>query len=209
MFGEISYDIQIYYDDELTSVQPYFYPLINGKIYTYSIKKGQIMLFRHSSYTKYNFLYNAVMNSLRGKPVLYGYTCEIYPECNLDINEFNKIKNTEKIDTIQPINNYYINKKTYAISDKEINGEKMSEVRKQYLSLVVCESTEDLPNKGECQFSIEIDNYLNEIQLIPEKVYANSILFDKNYFRIKLSDYNNLSYINIIIAMSIEKKFLN
>ena len=65
----------------------------------------------------------------------------------------------------------------------------MSQSRKQYLSVVVCESTEDLPNKGECQYTIVIDNYNDEIQLIPELVYSNSVLFDKNYFRIKLDDY--------------------
>ena len=199
--GEISYDMQIYYDDDLINMQPYFYPLINGKIYTYSIKKDQIMLFRHSAFTKYNFLYSAVMNSLRGKPVLYGYTCETYPECNLDINEFNKIKNTDKIDIIQGINNYYINNKDYAVGDQEKNGEKMSESRKQYLSVVTCESSDDLPNNGECQFSIEINNYANEIQLIPEKIYANSILFDKNYFRIKISDYANISKLKIYFTI--------
>ena len=77
----------------------------------------------------------------------------------------------------------------------------MSESRKQYLSVVTCESSDDLPNNGECQFSIEINNYANEIQLIPEKIYANSILFDKNYFRIKISDYANISKLKIYFTI--------
>ena len=64
----------------------------------------------------------------------------------------------------------------------------MSEVRKQYLSIVICESTEDLPNKGECQYTIEIDNNGDEIELIPEVVYTNSITYtNQNFYKIKIS----------------------
>ena len=191
--GEISYDMQIYYDDELTPMQSYFYPLVNGKIYTYSITPGQIMFFRHFDHTENNLVYSTVMNELRGKPVLYGYNCDSFPECNLDMDKFNEMKTKGKIDSIKKINRYYINNKGV----KEINIGKSFNDRNQYLSVVVCESEEDLPNKGECQFSIEINEFSDEIQLVPEMVYANTILFAKNYFRIKLSDYQNLNKVKI------------
>ena len=199
--GEISYDFQMYYDDELSEIQTYLDPLINGKIYTHSLKAGEIMIYRHSSFTRYNFLYSASLNVLRGKPALYGYSCKTFPECNLDGDKLDNIKNYDDIDIISPINQYYINKKYYALGDQDKYGEKMSEAREQYLSVVRCESTEDLPNYGECQYTIEIDSYLDEIQLIPESVFTNSLQFYKNYYRIKIADYKNIEYLNIYFTI--------
>ena len=96
--GEISYDFQIYYDDELSEIQTYLSPLINGRIYTHSLKAGEIMIYRHSSFTRFNFLYSASMNVLRGKPILYGYSCKTFPECNLDNEKLDNLKNTNDID---------------------------------------------------------------------------------------------------------------
>ena len=53
--GEISFDFQIYYDEELTKVQSYLFPLVNGKMYTNSLKNEEIMLYRHTSFNTYNF----------------------------------------------------------------------------------------------------------------------------------------------------------
>ena len=199
--GEISYDFQIYYDDELSEIQTYLSPLINGRIYTHSLKAGEIMIYRHSSFTRFNFLYSASMNVLRGKPILYGYSCKTFPECNLDNEKLDNLKNTDDIDIINPINQYFINKKYYALGDQDKYGEKMSEARGQYLSVVRCESTEDLPNYGECQYTIEIDSYLDEIQLIPELVFTNSLQFYKNYYRIKVADYKNIEYLKIYFTI--------
>ena len=200
-FGEISYDFQIYYEQDLYNVQSFLYPLINGKIYTYSLNSNDIMLYRHSSFNQYNFLYSVSMTVHRGKPVLYGYECDTYPDCNLNKDKFENLKKQGKIDFIQRINNYYINNKLNAIGNKEINGENMSQARKQYLSVVICESTEDLPNKGECQYSIEINNYNDEIVLKPDLVFINTILFDKNYFRIKLDNYKEITYLKILFTI--------
>ena len=89
ILGEISYDFQVYYDDELSSLQSFLFPLADGKTYTNSLKKDEIMIYRHNSFTKNNLLYSASMTVLRGKPVLYGYQCDTYPDCNLDINKLN------------------------------------------------------------------------------------------------------------------------
>ena len=159
------------------------------------------MIYRHSSFTRYNFLYSASMNTIRGKPALYGYSCKSFPECNLDNEKLDNIKNTDEIDIIRPINQYYINKKYYALGDQDKYGYKMSESKEQYLTVVRCESTEDLPNFGECQYTIEIDNYLDEIQLIPELVFTNSLQFYKNYYRIRIADYKNIEYLNIYFTI--------
>ena len=199
--GEISYDFQIYYDDQLSNIQSFIDPLINGRIYTHSLKAGEIMVYRHNSFTRYNFLYSASMNAIRGNPTLYGYSCKIFPECNLDNEKLDNLKNTDKIDIIKPINNYYINKKYYALGDQDKKGEKMSEAREQYLSIVRCESTEDYPNFGECQYTIEIDSYLDEIQLIPEISFVNSLQFYKNFYKIKIADYKNIQYLKIYFTI--------
>ena len=52
-FGEVSYDFQIYYDDELAKYQMYIMPLISGKIYTHSLNRGDIMIYRNNFYGDY------------------------------------------------------------------------------------------------------------------------------------------------------------
>ena len=201
-YGEISYDFQIYYTDELSKVQSYLFPLVNGKIYTNSLKKDEIMIYRHLAFSKFNFLYSSIMTSIRGNPVLYGYPCDTFPDCNLDINKFNELKKEGKLEIINKINNYYINKKDYAQGDQEKDGQKMSEARQQYLSVVVCESTDDMPNKGECQYNIEIDNHGDEIQLIPELTHVNSfMIFSQNSFRIRIEDYLNTKSLKIYFTI--------
>ena len=199
--GEISYDFQIYYDDELPKIQTFIDPLVNGRVYTHSLKAGEIIVYRHSSFTRYNFLYSASMNVIWGKPVLYGYSCKTFPECNLDEEKLENLKKTDEIDIVNPFNQYFINKKYYAVGDQDKYGEKMSEAREQYLSVVKCESTDDFPNYGECKYTIEIDNYLDEIQLIPETVFTNSLQFYKNYYKIKVADYKNIQFLNIYFTI--------
>jgi hypothetical protein len=167
-----------------------------------SLKKDQIMVYRHSSFNKISIIYSALMTAIRGKPTLYGWVCETYPECNLDLDKFNQLKNSGKIEVINKINNYYINKIINAEGNLEKDGEKLSEARKQYLSIVICESTEDLPNNGECQYAIEIGNNGNEIELIPEIVHVNSIILsNENFYRIKISDYLNTEYLKIYFTI--------
>ena len=199
--GEISFDFQIYYDDELTKVQSYLFPLVNGKMYTNSLKNDEIMLYRHTSFNTYNYLYSSTMMVHRGKPVLYGYECDTYPECNLDKAKFNEMKEKGKIEVINKINSYYLHKKDLAKDDMGLIADHTSQSRRQYFSLVMCESGEDLPNKGECQYTIEIDNENDEIEIIPDIVHANSMLFLKNYFRIRITDHENTNYLKIYFTV--------
>ena len=200
--GEISFDFQVYYDDDLPNIQSYLFPLVNGKIYTNSIKNGDIMVYRHSSFVDSNFMYSAILTQLRGKPTLYGFECETYPDCNLDMNRFREMRDSGKIDTIRKINNYYVNKKDLTIIKNESEDkEKSSQSRIQYLTVVICESGKDLPNNGECKYSLEIDNYQDEIQLVPELVHVNSMLFVKNSYRIRIADFKNTEYLNIYFTI--------
>ena len=200
--GEISYDFQSYYTEDLSKIQSYLFPLVNGKTYMNSLKKDEIMIYRHSSFNKISIIYSAIMTAIRGKPILYGWVCETFPECNLDLDKFNELKNDGKIQMINKINNYFINKQINAEGNQEKDGEKMSEARKQYLSIVLCESTEDLPNNGECQYTIEISNNGNDIELIPEIVHANSIILaNENFYRIKIADYLNTNYLKIYLTI--------
>ena len=199
--GEISFDFQIYYDDELTKVQSYLFPLVNGKMYTNSLKNDEIMLYRHTSFNTYNYLYSSTMMFHRGKPVLYGYECDTYPDCNLDKDKFKEMKEKGKIEIINKINSYYLHKKDLTKDDMSLIADHTSQSRRQYFSLVMCESGEDLPNKGECQYTIEIDNENDEIEVLPDIVHANSMLFLKNYFRIRINDYKNTNYLKIYFTI--------
>ena len=202
VFGEVSYDFQIYYDDELAKYQMYIMPLINGKIYTHSLNRGDIMIYRNNFYGDYTEgndkkIYSANMLRIRGNPKLYGFICEDYPNnCNINAQDLKENPNIEKI---LPLNMYYINKRLNAEGNTQIdeNGEATSELRKQYMTIVSCESDEKDPNKGECKYNIEINNERDEIQLMPETVFATSIVGSVNYFLIRLKDYQTTKYLKL------------
>ena len=203
--GPISYDFQIYYEDELSEIQSSIMPLINGKVYTHSINSGDIFIYRHNSFNGLDAekIYSANLLTIRGKPQMYGYSCETYPDCNLDKQKFEELKKNGKLDIIKPFNQYIINKKKDALGNIEVdtNGEPLSDLRKQYLTIIRCESSEDYPNNGECKYALEINNELDEIQLAPEIVFATSVISKENDFVIKISDYNNIEYLKITFTV--------
>ena len=159
------------------------------------------MIYRNNFYGDYTEgnekkVYSANMLRIRGNPKLYGFTCESYPDnCNINKNDLNK----DIIDKILPLNMYYINKRLNAEGNTKINenGEAVYEQRKQYMSIVSCESEETDPNKGECKYTIEINNERDEIQLMPETVFATSIFGQINYFMIRLKDFQNTGYLKL------------
>ena len=123
-----------------------------------------------------------------------------YPNnCNVDIN---KLKN-DNFDKIEPLNMYNVNKKLNTPKDIDINGESVYEQRKQYLTIVSCDKADNDSNNDECIYTIEINNERDEIQLIPETVFATGIYNPINYFSIKLSDYSSLKYLKIYFTILI------
>ena len=98
IYGEISYDFQIYYEDELSKYQMFIMPLINGKIYTHSLNRGDIMIYRNSFFNKdyslKTFIYSVNMLRVRGNPRLYGFTCNEYPNCAINSDD---LKNCSKV----------------------------------------------------------------------------------------------------------------
>ena len=158
IYEEVSYDFQIYYEDELSKYQMFIAPLINGKIYTHSLNKGDIMIYRNNHFfmgSKSPFIYSANMLRIRGNPKLYGFVCNEYPYCSINSDD---LKNTSKVDKVLPFNMYYTNIKLDAEGNKEIGGFPVPDLRKQYMTIVSCESDESDPNKGECKYTIEINN---------------------------------------------------
>ena len=129
------------------------------------------MIYRNNFYGDYTEgkqkkIYSANMLRIRGNPKLYGFICEEYPnKCSITAND---LKDNNKIEKINPLNMYYINKRLNAEGNIEIDekGEAVSEFRKQYMTIVSCESEENDPNKGECKYNIEINNERDDIQLI-------------------------------------------
>ena len=207
--GESSYDFQLYYEDDLPNNQMFIMPLINGKIYTHSLNLGSVMVYRHSVFTGYsnsneNKIYSANLLKIRGNPKLYGYVCETYPDCVVT-------KDTEGLEEIERINQYYVNKRLNAIGNTDIdaNGEPVSEIRKQYLSVVICDSQYSDPNYGECKYTIEINNEREDIQLIPERVFATSVLPGKNYFSVRVSNHQDVSKLNITLTVLTGNAYMN
>ncbi|MBO6243964.1 MAG: hypothetical protein J6O41_05300, partial [Clostridia bacterium] len=207
--GESSYDFQIYYEDDLPNNQMFIMPLINGKIYTHSLNRGSVMVYRHSIFAGYsdpneNKIYSANLLKIRGNPKLYGYTCETYPDCVVT-------KDTEGLEEIERINQYFVNKRLNAEGNtvEDSKGEPVSEIRKQYLSVVICDTEESDPNYGECKYTIEINNEREGIQLIPERVFATSILPGSNYFSVRISNYQDVSKLNITLTVLTGNAYMN
>ena len=195
-YGEVSYDFQIYYENELSDYQLFIMPLINGKIYTHILKSGDIMAYRNSFYDGLSEkkIYSANMLRISGNPHLYGITCTEYPNCVLDPKNLK-----DSSDKVFPLNMYYINKRLNAEGNTEVDpkGEAVYELRKQYMTVVSCESDETYPNNGECKYTIEINNEGNTIQLKPETVFSTSIISPENYFMISLKDYQTLKNLKL------------
>ena len=194
-FMDISYEFQIFYEEDLPNIQMLLMPLINGKFYKYSLKKDSIMVYRHSTFSKYGpedstHIYTANLFKIKGNPKLYGYSCSQYPHCNIN-------KTTNGLEEVKPINLYYVNKRQDAIGNTELNenGELLCDSRKQYLSVVKCESDD------ECEYTIEINNENEDIRLIPDNIYATTIYPGQNYFSILVS--NHIDYSNMNISLTI------
>ena len=206
ILGTISYDFQIYYEEELSNIQSYIMPLINGKVYTHSLNSGDIFIYRHNYFSNLSEdkkIYSANLLTIRGKPKMYGYSCKTYPDCNLDEKKFNELKEKGELDIIKPFNQYSINKKENALGNIEIdkNGESVSELREQYLTIIKCETPDDYPNYGECKYAIEINNELDIIQLAPEIVFKTSIISNENNYLIKIADYKNIEYLKVTFTV--------
>ena len=124
--------------------------LFNGKIYIHSLNKGDVIIYRHNYYdnnleNNEKIIYSANMVKIRGNPKLYGYSCRYYPNsCNVNINDLNGVG----FDRIESLNIYNINKKLNIVKDIDVNGESVYEQRKQYLTIVSCESGDDSPNRN-------------------------------------------------------------
>ena len=205
IYGEVSYDFQIYYDDELSKYQMFIMPLISGKIYTHSLNRGDIIIYRNNFYGNYTegnekVIYSANMLRIRGNPKSYGFTCERYPDnCAITAED---LKNKEKVEEILPLNMYSINKRLNAEGNTKIDeNDATCDLRKQYMTIVSCESDEKDPNAGECKYNIEINNERDEIQLMPETVFATSIFGKINYFLIRLKDYANTKSLKLYFTV--------
>ena len=198
LFGKASYDFQLYYEDELQSNQMRIFPLINGKIYSHSLNRSKIMVYRHNSYPadeSGDKIYSANLLKIRGNPKLYGFICNTYPNCVVASNS--------DLEEVEKINQYFVNKRKDAIGNtaRNANGEPVSEERKQYMSVVICDTEESDPNYGECKYTIEINNEVDEIQLLPEKVFSTSLLTGTNKFYVRISNYDVINKLNITLTV--------
>ena len=207
-FGESAYNFQLYYEDDLINDQMFIMPLANGRIYTHTLKKGKIMAYRHTTYAgnsiNEEIIYSANLLVIKGNPKLYGYTCTEYPNCTVT-------EKTEHLEPIEKINQYYVNKKLNAEGnvDVDINGESVAEIRKQYLSVVICDIEGSDPNNDECIYTIEINNQGNDIQLCPEKIFATSVIPGTNYFSVKISNHAQIKKLNITLNVLTGNAYMN
>ena len=197
-----AYNFQIYYEDDLENNQMFIMPLANGRIYTHTLSQGKIMAYRHTCYTgnaiKEEVIYSANLLVIKGKPELYGYICEKYPNCTVN----GKVKGLEPVERI---NQYYVNKRLEAEGNVEVDkySEPVSEIRKQYLSVVICNSEED------CEYTIEINNQGNDVQLCPGRMYATHVIPGTNYFSVKISNFKEIKKLNITLTALTGNAYMN
>ncbi len=200
--GESSYNFQLYYETELEKNQMFIMSLANGRIYTHSLNRDNVIVYRHDIYANYSAeftndkIYSANLYIIKGNPKLYGYECNTYPNCIVT-------KNTPNLEKIERINQYYVNKKKDAVGNVEpdVNGEFASEISTQYLSVVICETGELDPDNGICEYTIEINNQGEDTQLAPEKIMATTFLPGINYFSVKVSNHEEITNLNISLTV--------
>ena len=194
ILGQSSYNFQLYYEEELSNDQMHNLPLSIGRIYTHTLNSQGIMVYRHKMYDIHpdNSIFSTNLVRIRGNPKLYGYLCETYPDCTI-------AKNTPNLEEIEKINLYYVNKRRDVPGNKyeEINGEFGEEMRKQYMSVVICDTESTDPNNGECKYTIEVHNENNDVELLPENIYATTFYPGVNYFDVRIPNYEDHQKLNI------------
>ena len=198
--GESSYNFQLYYESELQNNQMFIMSLPNGRIFTHTLKKDSIMVYRHDVYAAipkgYN-IYSANLFIIKGNPKLYGYACDTYPDC------IAQNKNTPNLEEVERINRYYILKKKDAVgnTNPDENGEAVNELRIQYLSVVICDIESSDPDNDECEYSIEINNQGDDTQLAPERIMATTFMPGENYFSMRIFNHEEIQYLNISLTV--------
>ena len=69
------------------------------------------------------------------------------------------------------------------------------------MSVVICDTEDSDPNHGECKYTIELNNESEDIQLVPGRVYATSLLPGTNYFSIRVGNYKEIRNMNISLTV--------
>ena len=198
--GESSYNFQLYYENDLKENQMFIMSLPNGRIFTHSLKKNGIMVYRHDVYGAYTsdiHIYSANLYIIKGNPKLYGYTCITYPDCKVVKEDIPNLEEVERI------NRYYVLKKKDAVGniDPDENVEAVNELRKQYLSVVICDTEDSDPDNGECEYTIEINNQGEDTQLAPERIMATTFMPGENYFSVRIFNHEEIQYLNISLTV--------
>ena len=198
--GESSYNFQLYYENKLQENQMFIMSLSNGRIFTHTLKKDSIMVYRHDVYAAYLTdikIYSANLNIIKGNPKLYGYACITYPDCTVVKEDIPNLEEVERI------NRYYVLKKKDAVGNinHDENGEAANEIRKQYLSVVICDTESSDPDNGECEYTIEINNQGEDTQLAPEKIMATTFMPGENYFSVRIFNHEEIKYLNISLTV--------
>lgn len=69
--------------------------------------------------------------------------------------------------------------------------------------MVICNSEED------CEYTIEINNQGNDVQLCPGRMYATHVIPGTNYFSVKISNYKEIKKLNITLTALTGNAYMN
>lgn len=169
-----SYTFLLIREDEIEKYQRYNF-LINGmSIYGY-LPGNNVTTYKHMKMDMASNNLNLNLKVVKGNPVLFGYICNNYNDCNFDkgkVEVYNKTGHTFASSKVN--NNYHIN------IPNEINAcyLKSKESGKESscftIAIVYCQGSE------ECEYLISM-NFDNDPVLLQEKVKTSRFVAKGNY----------------------------
>lgn len=185
----LSFTFQLIPESYLINNSPkliYVSPLINGIQNIHYIPNNGLIYYRHRSFEGESL--NIHLTVLEGNAMLYGYLCETFPSCDININNISSMKTAFKMG-----NEYLINEHNM-IKDKEIFFDNTH----QYFAVVYCNNTESSTVEG-CRYIIDMNSEKDEIELLAYTEYANVIQQEEQLYSFRLVDLTNIEQITFSI----------
>ena len=185
----LSFTFQLIPESYLINNSPkliYVSPLINGVQNIHYIPNNGLIYYRHRSFEGESL--NIHLTVLEGNAMLYGYLCETFPSCDINITNNSLVKKAFKLG-----NEYLINEHNM-IKDKEIFFDNTY----QYFAVVYCNNTESSTNEG-CRYIIDMNSEKDEIELLAYTEYANVIQQEEQLYSFRLVDLTNIEQITFSI----------
>lgn len=189
----VSFSFQLISDEHIKTMQKYLMPLSNGIQYIKYLPKDQVIYYRHGTYPTHAVSLTSHLLPLQGKPVLYGYTCQTFPDCDFTNEKLEKYIIEKKVNQARDINGEYM-LKTY-----EIKKELFLDNKVQYITIVKC--LKEKEDDKDCKFVIDINNNLDNVEMLPDLEYSNSIETEGvHFYMFRIYDLSKIKKISFFMT---------